>query len=340
MRTLFMFTLLLSASHLSIAQDEVQALVQKGIEYHDAGAYSKAIATYMEALQLDPQSALIHYEIAYSYYEKGDLERAIEYADVVLKEGKAHRIPAYIIKGSALDDLGKTKASIKLFEKAIKKEGGHYLLYYNLALNQFHQNQLEDAEANVIEGILLNPSHGSSHLMLAKIQAKQGHKTQAILASQFFLLLEPTGDRAVQAYEIFQRFFLGDVTRDDDQPNSITINLSPDGLESPFSMVEMSLGIIQAANMTAEENVDMPARQLLVVNLKVFYELLAEMPEEEKQNDIWWELYIPFCQAIVQTDHMEAYAMYITQVGDTEAHTWIEDNQPAMKDFLFWLEEY
>ena len=124
------------------AQSEIEAFVQEGIQYHDSGDYEKAIETYQKALKLDPKSTLINYEIALSYFTKGDHKEAIKYSDVVLKQNEDYLIPAYITKGSSLDMLGKTKESIKLFKKAIKKTDGHYLLHYNLGLNYFKTNDL------------------------------------------------------------------------------------------------------------------------------------------------------------------------------------------------------
>src|SRR5690554_4710826 len=117
-----------------IAQSSVEDFVTEGIQYHDKGDYDKAIETYKKALEINPESTLTNYEIALSYFKKGDFKKAIEHSDVVLNQNKDHMIQAYMAKGSALDMLGKTKESIKLFKKAIKKTGGHYLLYYNLGL--------------------------------------------------------------------------------------------------------------------------------------------------------------------------------------------------------------
>ena len=107
------------------------SLLQEGISLHDQGEFDKAIEKYNQALEQDPNSALIYYEISLSYYSKGDYERSIEYSDLVLdqKVNNNYQIYAYINKASSLDMLGKTKESIKLFHKAIKKTGGHYLLY-------------------------------------------------------------------------------------------------------------------------------------------------------------------------------------------------------------------
>ena len=145
MRRIGIAILLVFISTLSIAQSGVEDIVKKGIQYHDKGDYDMAIETYKKALKINPKSTLVNYEIALSYFAKGGYKQTIKYSDAVLNQNKDHLLQAYMVKGSALDMLGKTKESIKLFEKAIKKTEGHYLLYYNLALNFYKIRDLDNA---------------------------------------------------------------------------------------------------------------------------------------------------------------------------------------------------
>ena len=156
-------------SFFMFSQSTKDDFIKEGIEHHDSGNFDKAIESYKQALALDSKSALIHYEISLSYFSKRDYKEAINYADFVLKQKDKYMLQAYLTKGSALDMLGKTKKSIKLFEKAIKKEEKHYLLYFNLGINYFKIGELEKAADNFIEAIYVNPNHASSHFMLAQI---------------------------------------------------------------------------------------------------------------------------------------------------------------------------
>src|SRR5690606_34592128 len=149
------------------------------------------------------------------------------HSDVVINQNGAHLIEAYMVKGSALDMQGKTKASIKLFEKAIKKSDGHYLLFYNLALNHFKVNDFEKAEKNVIKAIESNPDHSSSHLMLANIHNQKGNVVQTLLSTYYFLFLEPNSQRSIGAYQMLTENFGSNVTKDDSKPNEINIMVSP-----------------------------------------------------------------------------------------------------------------
>ena len=125
-KQLFGLIILLLLSINCFAQSEIENFVKEGIQYHDNGEFDKAIQSYEKALKIDPKSTLVNYEIALSYFSKGNYKEAVKYSDVVLNQNKDLMLQAYMTKGSALDILGKTKESIKLFNKAIKKTEGHY----------------------------------------------------------------------------------------------------------------------------------------------------------------------------------------------------------------------
>ena len=69
----------------------VNELVQEGTEFHDKGKYDYAIAKYKEAEKLDPKSALVKYELGYSYYAKGDVKQALQFAKKIVFEAENKR---------------------------------------------------------------------------------------------------------------------------------------------------------------------------------------------------------------------------------------------------------
>lgn len=318
----------------SNAQSTIEDFVKEGIEYHDKGDYEKAIEIYKKALKIDPKSTLVNYEIALSYSSKGDYKEAIKYSDIVLSQNEEYMLHAYITKGSALDMLGKTKESIKLFEKAIKEIEGHYLLYYNLALNHFKLSDYDKAEVNVIHAIEANPNHSSSHLMLANIHNQKGNPVQTLLASYFFLLLEPDTKRSVEACQMLQKNFEGNVSKDDSKPNTINILLSP-GTDSQFSAVELMISMLEASK-SLEENEGKTKDEMFVKNTGSFFNVLGEL-KKETNKEIWWTLYTTFFYEIAKSDHLETYCKYITQSNNENSQTWLKENKDKLIDFDKWL---
>ncbi len=318
------------------AQSKLEEIVREGISHHDNGDYDQAIDTYKKALELDYKSTLVNYEIALSYFSKGDYQKAIEHSDVVLKQKGEHMLHAYMTKGSALDILGKTKESIKLFEKAIKETGGHYLLYYNLAVNYYKINNLENAEEHLIHAIDFNPNHSSSHLMLANIHNRLGNTVQTLLAAHFFLLIEPNSQRSPEAYQMLMEKFGGNVTKDSKDPNQINISISAKS-DSEFSAVELMISMLEASKAT-ESNKGKSDNEWFVDNTKSFFKILGEMSEGKPQN-IWWNVYTPFFYEIAKSPHLEAYCHYISQSGNESSRKWLDEHENKLTKFSNWMQE-
>lgn len=333
-KQLFGFIFLLLFSINSYSQSEIENIVKEGIQYHDNGEFDKAIQSYEKALKIDPKSSLVNYEIALSYFSKGEYKEAIKHSDIVLKQDKDLLLQAYMTKGSALDMLGKTKESIKLFKTAIKKTDGHYLLYYNLGLNYYKVNDIENAEENVIKAIELNPNHSSSHLMLANIHNQKGNSVQTLLSSHYFLFLEPNSKRSLDAYSMLQKNFGGNVSKDNDKPNTINILLSPNN-DSQFGAAELMVSMLEASK-SLEENEGKSDDEMFVENTEKFFKILGEL-KKKKSQEIWWTFYTTFFYDLAKSEHLETYCKYITQIGNENSKKWLEENTDALNELDKWL---
>lgn len=331
-KTYVLLLLALIALQVS-AQDNINTYIEAGIAHHDNGHYDKALEAYNKALILDPQSTVVNYEMALSYFYKKDYENCIARADIVIKKKKDNLLNGYLIKGSALDMKGNTNESIKLFEKAIRKFPDEYLLYYNLALNHYKLNQMDKARKNVIKAIENNPDHGTSHWMLANIESALGHTVQSLLANHYFLFIEPDTPRAVDAYALLQKNFGGNVTQDSN--NAITVNISVSEDNDPFSAAAMMLGLLGATHLLPE-NAGKTPEELFVENTGAFFKILGEL-DENKQPDIFWQFYVPFFYNIAQSEHLETYCMNISQSANVNAKAWTKANAEKIKAFKEWL---
>lgn len=330
-KAVFLIVALLFTGQI-IAQSSLEDFVKQGVEYHDKGDYDKAIEAYKKALTINPKSPLVNYELALSYFTKGDYAAAVKSADKVLKEGKEHIIQSYVVKGSALDMMGKSKESIKLFKKAIKKTEGHYLLYYNLALNHYKIDDLEKAEENAIKALALNFRHSSSHLMLASIHDQQSNTVQSLLATHYFLFLEPNSGRSLEAYKMLQKNFGGNVTKDE---NGTTININlPSSADDQFAVAELMVSMLQAAKST-EKNKDKTEEELFIENTTSFFKVLSDL-KKKKNNEIW-VTYTSFFKDLARSEHMPAYCHYISQSGNEKARDWLSKHKEELGAFDEWL---
>ena len=141
--------------------------------------------------------------------------------------------------------MGKTKQSIKLFEKAIKKYGDEYLLCFNLAVNYAKLGDNKNAEKYLIKGLGNNFNHPSSHYVLASIKKQNGEKVPSLLSYYFFLFLEPNTDRSKVALEAILDQTSGNVEKDNKKGNTININLNADG-DDDFMAAELMIAMLEA----------------------------------------------------------------------------------------------
>ncbi|MCR9170897.1 MAG: tetratricopeptide repeat protein [bacterium] len=326
--------LLVFISFTSFSQT-VDEYIKTGIEYHDAQKYEDAIAAYEKALEIDSKNQLANYEMALTYFTMSDYDNAIKYADAAIKTDGDNTVPAYILKGSALDNDGRTDESIKTFKKAIKKTGGHYLLHYNLGLNYYKIGEREMCEEQMVAAIDDNPSHNTSHLLLGLIHDEMGHKVQTVLALCFFLYLEDDTERSKMANETLMAAIGANVEQDPDKPNTINIGLTGDA-DSEFMAAELMISMMEAQRLS-EENEDKTEEMIFQENLTSFFGVMGELKEEGAEG-IWWNLYTDTFYALSQSEHMEAYCNVIRQSNDEEAGQWLKENVEAEKALDEWFQ--
>lgn len=330
------FGLLLLSTFL-YSQISVDSLVEVGIQYHDNGEFIQAIETYKTALDIEPNSPLVNYEIALTYMYAGDYQNAIKHSDKVIKKNDKYLLQAYLVKGSCLDYLGKTKESIKLFKKGIKKFGDDHLLYYNLGYNYYNIKEFDKAEEAFIKAINTKANHASSHLFLGYLMYEKNQRVQSLLSLHFFLLLEPNSERSQNAYNLLQSQLSGGVERNQEESGKIDIFLSPDQLKSEFGTIDMMITILEASK-SLEENEGKSDDQMFIENTTSFFKILGEHKTKENTG-FWWDFYVPFFYLIAESEHIDTYCYYISQSTKETAADWLKENEKRVTDFAKWLSE-
>ena len=330
------FGLLLLSTFL-YSQISVDSLVEVGIQYHDNGEFVQAIETYKTALEIEPNSPLVNYEIALTYMYSGDYQNAIKHSDKVIKRNDKYLLQAYLVKGSCLDYLGKTKESIKLFKKGIKKFGDDHLLYYNLGYNYYNIKEFDKAEEAFIKAINTKANHASSHLFLGYLMYEKNQRVQSLLSLHFFLLLEPNSERSQNAYNLLQSQLSGGVEKNQEEPGKIDIFLSPDQLKSEFGTIDMMITILEASK-SLEENEGKSDDQMFIENTTSFFKILGEHKTKENTG-FWWDFYVPFFYLIAESEHIDTYCYYISQSTKETAVDWLKENEKRVTDFAKWLSE-
>ncbi len=371
----FVFLCLFFGSFSDAFSQDANQLVQEGIAFHDAGKYEKALKKYQQALKLVPNSPVIYYEMSLTYFNKQDYKSAIKYSDKVIKSKSQSTVSGYVIKGSSLDMMGKTKKSIKLFEKVIKEYPNQYLLHYNLALNYFKIGELKKAEEGFMNAIGINPEHASSHLMLGYVEYDRGRKIPSMMALNYFLFLEPTSERAERAFEFLNKQLLGGVKKN--KNNEFTINIGGGSLDdTEFAAIEMVMSLTQASQSGAfkkelekalseelekeksekqkvENEGDTTQTDTTTTEKVIFIDNTPKTEEgifeantqtffsfldaKDKSNNIWWTFYAPTFNTLAESEHLTTFCYWITQNSSKEASKWVEENDEKVLELKKWV---
>lgn len=336
----FLMIALALISFNTLAQDsKIDEYISEGIELYEEGKYKEAINAYKKALKLEPKSTVINYEIALTYFALKDYKNTVKYADAAIA-GKGEDVDkAYIAKGSALDLMNKPDEAIKSYKKGIRENPDSYLIHYNLSLTYFNKGNFKEAEKSAIDAIQINRMHASSHMLLAYImQSKGNNRAKSLLSLYHFLLLEPTGNRANEAYRMLIALNTQGVERESVGKTTISLDLSED-TDDGFQAAELMISLLEASK-NIEKNEGKTEEELFYNNTESFFTILGEL--KDKNKGFWWEFYVEFFYEMAQAKHVEAMSYYISlpkEDGDA-VQQWLTDNEARVDALFEWCNEY
>ncbi|MCG8608044.1 protein kinase, partial [bacterium] len=105
------------------------------------GRFVEAIAQLKHALNLDPYSAAINMKLQMTYYYQGEYQLSVQQADYILSLNPDYAA-SHLIRGIALQELGRTGEAIASIEKAIQTGYREDLANAYLLIAYFRANDL------------------------------------------------------------------------------------------------------------------------------------------------------------------------------------------------------
>lgn len=318
------------------AQEHPDSLVRKGIQFQQKGEYNQAILKYQEVLRNAPQHPQAHYELALAFFSLKDYNLALNHSNAVLNQAEnAYQKGAYLVKGSALDNLGRVEAAILVYEEGIRKYQDNYLLYYNLALSSFNSQKFEKAESAILESLRRNPNHASSHLLLAHLMAQTDRRVQAVLGLYYFLMLEPDSRRSASAYEMLQNLMNQDKPKG--RNNQVTINLSKVEKQPDFASADLLLTTLSASR-SLEANRYKSETELFADHTRAIFSILSN---SGSGNGFWYNMYTRFFSDMVANGHAKAFSYHVSRSQDNYQITqWLNGHPKEMNALVNWVKYY
>ena len=167
--------------------NDADQLTTLGVLYGQHGHLEQALEPLQRAAKLAPQSAQIHYNLAYTYYQ---LKRFAEARDAL--ESSVQRwpdlFPLNALYGAALWNLGEAKAAYETLHRAHQlnsEDASTTALLSEATLEMAAQSEKAGADSEALrhlqEAVSLAPADPEPHRLLAALYQRTG---QAVLANQ------------------------------------------------------------------------------------------------------------------------------------------------------------
>ena len=354
----------LSAQQVDSIQN-VQELIKRGIELHDARDYKEAVETYNEALSIDPTSMSATYELALSYLALRDYKNASKYSSKVIdSKNKELLIGAYGVKSESLAETEKVDEAIALLEKALREVGNNYYLHFNLALNYYKEGNLDKTILHVDNALSLNKSQSGAYLLSAYALNDKKIWVQSILSFQIFLLMEPDSHRSKNAFEemlqvmhvkketekpVERSFIQKQLERhsNKDTTSTITKELPPldtyqdVNRELVYNAIESTMDSLKTT-IEQDSIIEDSTNTVLYNSFKEvtrnIFTVLSKENDGTKSGPIW-SFHVPVVSKILNSPYFDIYCRYISVAYFPESLEWWENNEESAAKFVRWFEK-
>ena len=150
------------------SEDRFTRLMTRGNGFLEGGDATNAIALYVEAIKLAPESVDAHLNLANAYLLAGDNAKAIEQGQQALNLDR-NSAAAYYVMGLGCLHLDQAEQAVQAFQQSQKIDPAVSALNFQLGLAQERLGQVEEA-INTFETMLqFEPQHPSAHYQLSRL---------------------------------------------------------------------------------------------------------------------------------------------------------------------------
>ncbi|RKR82314.1 tetratricopeptide repeat protein [Mucilaginibacter gracilis] len=333
-KLLFIIALIIHYSVSAKAQNNNTAteLIKQGVALNNEGKYAEAIDKFNEVLKNDSENEYANYQIAFSLFTFKKPKEAIPHIEKAIKSNNATlSAAAYCLLATIYDDDHLAQKAIETYNAAIKIKPDYPQIYYNLAISYFRNKQYAEAESSIIEAIKHNPQQATNHRLYALVTFHQNKRVNALLGFCSFLLLEPTGSRAIEAYGNIQHIMQGGVLKDD-KGNTILPVSDNNGKETDAlnSGISMAVASGKAKKLSGLE--------LFEYELKAIFSLAGQLSEKKTDKLFFDKFFADYFYNLAQSTNMQAFTHTITLTDSKiDNAKWRKENTGQTNAMAEWL---
>ena len=162
------------------------------------GALDDAIAHFRRATQIKPGFDRAHFNLGIALYQKGDLDQAIAHWRETVSINPEFA-EAFSLMGIALAQEGKLDAAIACFQRALEVNPKFTEVHNELGMALFKQRKLKEAILHFREAVALNPRFAQAYYNLGRALAATGAAGEAAAQWRKALDIDPQYAEAAAA---------------------------------------------------------------------------------------------------------------------------------------------
>jgi tetratricopeptide (TPR) repeat protein len=325
------------------------ATIEAGIKAHDAGKFDEAIAKYEEVLKLSPANMTALYELAYSFAGNKEYEKSLA-AATRGTEYQSELLPMfYDLIGSAYDSMGEPQKAIEAYRKGIQIVPDAAVLYYNMGVTYLESLKNADEGRRALEkAVALNPGQPEFHLMLGQVFQTNGYPTPALLAFSTYLVLDPTGSRALSAYGFWRAILRGGIETGQSATPAGQMRQAPAPPQAkPVKTDEGDFSEFESAITRSQQTViaemdggsgEVPS---FLAHVNRLLALLAERSADRDRSTFVGTYYLPFFAELKAKNFVEPFIYWSMQRAPVPGvRDWITAHQTEVREFVTWSRNY
>lgn len=305
-------------------------IIRRGVELHDNKKYTEALVEFKKVHRNDSNYYLAGVKILNTYLATEKNNEGLAYCNELLKLKNDYTPNLLIFKGDFLDNLKKHDEAQKVFEQGIKDYPLNNSFVYEMGVFKLRQKKQFEAYNYFIKSIQINPMHASSHQQLCYLAYKQNNITCAMLAAQFFLLVENTTKRAEGVVADIEKISKLELVAD------TTITIKELEGQNDFSELESIIKSKAALSPKYKSKTDL--------NYDLIKQLQLVIENIGKYSDVkgfYNEFYGKFFTELNANKHLESYMYHILEGMNLDIVKKYNDKHKSdMSEFTGWAYKY
>jgi tetratricopeptide (TPR) repeat protein len=197
---IFSILLLIPLQLAAQRTDEIDRLIDQGIEYERDNKLQQAIDTYRHVLEFDQENILVRIRLAKVLSWTNQYDEALDILDEVLDRDPAQP-EALFRKAQIVSWQGRFEESIELYEAYLEQEPNHPEGLMGLARVYFWSGQNERAIEYFNRSIEAGAYEVDARITLAKVYLAMGNNEQAKAELETVLAINPEHEEAKRLFE-------------------------------------------------------------------------------------------------------------------------------------------